>query len=176
MNDADSWTLSQERAEQRRRRTVGIVVVLGVGALMAFAFWKFQLNDSSVEVLTSEGAAHMERALTGDFGSWVEARGAFRRAAGRNPFDPYPVFCMAAVGWFEQLQLNARARPPAPEAALVWPMARQVALKQDYAGAREALIGLSARAGPRDQARVDYFIRLVTALEVAARKRREELP
>ncbi|MEL6178051.1 MAG: hypothetical protein AAFS10_03815 [Myxococcota bacterium] len=171
-----SWALSMDRAEQRRRRTVGVVVLLGLAALMVLSFWKLQLNSASVEVLANQGAEHLEQAFAGDRDGWNRARDAFRQAAGRNPFDAYPVFCMATLDWFELLSRDPNAKPPTAGAALIWPMARQVAVKQDYSAARQALIALSVDAAPADQGRIDYFIRLVTALEVAHARRSKPPP
>lgn len=156
-----------EAGERRRVRVVGVVVLLGLVVLGVMLFWKVQVNRAAEEALLERGARDLHRALSGEDEAWPRARDAYRQAAGRDAFDPYPAFCLATI---DRLEALAAGKPDAIAQGGSDPYAPALVVlaQRRRSDARADVIARAAKAGPGAQARARYLLRLITDLDVAA--------
>ena len=86
-------------------------------------------------------------------------------------FDPYPVFCLSALDDLKTLRRGTVSADLTEREGVADEVVKQKLIGRDYEGAREALMDQSALNLERVQPQVAHYIRLVSALTIAQRRR-----
>lgn len=156
------------RIQRRLRRTVGISVALGVCGIAVFLFLKFAAEGAVEQTHLERGFVELDLALAGHAEHWAPAQEHFHRAAGRSMFDPYPIYCVATTGRLAALKVDPGSADEPPQSL---DDVDQLLRAGHRPEARAALLDLAARLDGDARLQATLFVRLLTDLELAERRR-----